>query len=117
MLRAVSAWLSADQPMNLSEQASDDSSVVLFPPNSDELVTEQWYKLHHLIDELSHVQKRLGTPMEQAQDYSNVRLLGHEIRNKLLLLQLWSDTGVTKLLPPGRFDPAFLDRVAFADEA
>jgi hypothetical protein len=97
-----------------SRSPSGDSPVLRFPSNPEELVAEQWCKLHQLIDELSHIQGRLGTPLEQSDDYAHVRQLGHEIRNKLLLLQLWADTGLTKVLPPGRFDPAILDRIAFA---
>lgn len=100
-----------------SSPRSNDDSVVPFSAAAEEMVAEQWCKLHRLIDELSQIQRRLGTPMEGGEDYINVRRLGHEIRNKLLLLQLWSETGVTAALPPGKIDPSTLDRLAFAGAA
>lgn len=99
--------------MNSTPRSSDDS-VVPFSEAAEEMIAEQWCKLHRLIDELSQIQRRLGTPMEEEEDYANVRRLGHEIRNKLLLLQLWNESGVTASLSPGKIDPATLDRIAFA---
>lgn len=61
---------------------------------SHELVTEEWCGLHRLIEELSWVQARLGTPLEDASDYILVRELGHKIRNKLHLMQLWAELGM-----------------------
>lgn len=61
---------------------------------SQELKTQQWCELHRLIEELSTVQARLGTPLEQAVDYDLVRDLGHKIRNKLHLMQLWAELGM-----------------------
>lgn len=61
---------------------------------SHELMTQQWCELHRLIDELSLVQSRLGTPLENAADYEHVRDIGHKIRNKLHLMQLWAEMGM-----------------------
>jgi hypothetical protein len=65
-----------------------------FPVISHELITQQWCSLHRLIEDLSAVQARLGTPMEQSGDYDVVRELGHKIRNKLHLMQLWAEMGM-----------------------
>lgn len=59
-----------------------------------EVITQEWCILHRLIEELSLVQKRLGTPLEQDNDYIEVRDLGHRIRNKLHLVQLWAELGM-----------------------
>ena len=59
-----------------------------------ELVTQEWCTLHRLIEELSWVQGRLGTPLEETGDYILVRDLGHKIRNKLHLVQLWAELGM-----------------------
>lgn len=61
---------------------------------SQELKTQQWCELHRLIEELSAVQSRLGTPLETTGDYDAVRDLGHKIRNKLHLMQLWAELGM-----------------------
>jgi len=61
---------------------------------SHELMTQQWCELHRLIEELSAVQSRLGTPLENSSDYELVRDLGHKIRNKLHLMQLWAEMGM-----------------------
>ncbi len=65
-----------------------------FPVVSQELKTQQWCELHRLIEELSAVQSRLGTPLETTGDYDAVRDLGHKIRNKLHLMQLWAELGM-----------------------
>ena len=65
-----------------------------FPVVSHELMTKEWCTLHCLIEELSLVQSRLGTPLEQSDDYIEVRDLGHKIRNKLHLMQLWAELGM-----------------------
>ena len=65
-----------------------------FPVVTHELMTQEWCTLHCLIEELSFVQSRLGTPLEQADDYELVRDLGHKIRNKLHLMQLWTELGL-----------------------
>lgn len=64
-----------------------------FPAVPQELVTQEWCRLHRLIEELSAVQPRLGTPLELPDDYLLVRDLGHRIRNKLHLVQLWAELG------------------------
>jgi hypothetical protein len=65
-----------------------------FPVVSHELVTQEWCTLHRLIQDLSAVQARLGTPLEQEGDYALVRDVGHQIRNKLHLVQLWTELGM-----------------------
>jgi hypothetical protein len=65
-----------------------------FPVVSHEVVTQEWCTLHRLIEELSAVQSRLGTPLEKTDDYILVRDLGHKIRNKLHLVQLWAELGM-----------------------
>ena len=65
-----------------------------FPVVPHELVTQEWCTLHRLIEELSLVQRRLGTPLETGDDYIQVRDLGHKIRNKLHLVQLWAELGM-----------------------
>ena len=65
-----------------------------FPVVPHELVTQEWCTLHRLIEELSAVQSRLGTPLEKPDDYLLVRELGHKIRNKLHLVQLWAELGL-----------------------
>jgi hypothetical protein len=45
--------------------------------------TEEWCSMHILIEELSLVQRRLGTPLEEAEDFLRVRGLGSHIREKL----------------------------------
>jgi hypothetical protein len=65
-----------------------------FPIVTHELMTQEWCTLHCLIEELSRVQARLGTPLEQVDDYILVRDLGHKIRNKLHLMQLWAELGM-----------------------
>ena len=67
-----------------------------FSPVSHELVTQEWCCLHRLIEDLSRIQSRLGTPLEESGDYEHVRDLGHQIRNKLHLVQLWAELGIVK---------------------
>ena len=50
-----------------------------------------WYAVHLLIDQLTTVQERLGTPLEQKGDLNLVRGLGHSLQNKLTMLQLCRD--------------------------
>jgi len=55
--------------------------------------------LHQLIADLSLVQTRLGTSREQPGDYERARELGHTIRNKLQVLQMWDSLGLVDLPP------------------
>ncbi|MFT3780621.1 MAG: hypothetical protein QM790_01310 [Nibricoccus sp.] len=64
------------------------------PAVSHDVVTQEWCVLHRLIEELSAVQARLGTPLEQPADYRHVRELGHKIRAKLHLVQVWAENGL-----------------------
>ena len=60
------------------------------PPSGwPDAVTEEWCRMHRLIDELSSVQHRLGTPLEEADDFLKVRQLGSGIREKLDQLSPW----------------------------
>ena len=45
--------------------------------------------MHRLIDELSSVQRRLGTPLEEPEDFLKVRELGSGIREKLDQFSPW----------------------------
>ena len=65
-----------------------------YPVITHEMVTQEWCGLHRMIEELSLVQARLGTPLENPSDYVLVRELGHQIRNKLHLIQLWAELGM-----------------------
>jgi hypothetical protein len=55
--------------------------------------------MNHLIADLSLVQTRLGTSHEQPGDYERARDLGHNIRNKLQVLQIWDSLGLVDLPP------------------
>jgi hypothetical protein len=55
--------------------------------------------LHQLIADLGLVQTRLGTSHEQSGDYERARELGHNIRNKLQVLQVWDSLGLVDLPP------------------
>jgi hypothetical protein len=55
--------------------------------------------LHQLIADLSLVQTRLGTSHELPDDYKQARDLGHTIRNKLQVLQMWDALGQVNLPP------------------
>lgn len=53
------------------------------PADRPDAVTEEWCRMHRLIEELSTVQRRLGTPLEQPDDFTKVRGLGSHIRERL----------------------------------
>lgn len=59
------------------------------PAGWPDAVTEEWCGMHRLIDELSSVQRRLGTPLEEPEDFIRVRELGSGIREKLDQLSPW----------------------------
>lgn len=50
---------------------------------------DEWCRLHRLIEELSAVQRRLGTPLEEPDDFRQVRTLGSEISERLDSLRPW----------------------------
>lgn len=77
-------------PMKTS-RIHEKASSWIFPVVQEEHLVQEWCVLHRLIDELSSIQQRLGTPLEREGDYDHVREVGHNIRNKLQLLQLWKD--------------------------
>jgi len=70
------------------------SGPAVFPVEEHDQITQTWCALHLLVEELSAVQKRLGTPLEQDGDYKLVQDLGHEIRNKLQMTQFWTELGM-----------------------
>ena len=55
----------------------------------------EWCDLHRIIEELSFVQGRLGTPMEQPLDFSRVRDLGTDIRERLDRLEPWLERAMS----------------------
>lgn len=59
------------------------------PANCPDAVTEEWCRMHRLIEELTIVQHRLGTPLEEPSDFLKVRGLGSVIREKLDQLSPW----------------------------
>ena len=59
------------------------------PAGWPDAVTEEWCRMHRLIDELSSVQRRLGTPLEEPEDFLKVRELGTDIREKLDQFSPW----------------------------
>ena len=59
------------------------------PADCPDAVTEEWCRMHRLIDELTVVQRRLGTPFEEPDDFLRVRGLGSVIREKLDQLSPW----------------------------
>ncbi|HEU5080247.1 MAG TPA: hypothetical protein VFT72_13630 [Opitutaceae bacterium] len=54
-------------------------------------VANEWCQLHVLIDRLTDVQHRVGTPLEQPGDMQKVRDLGEDIRLRLEQLQPWME--------------------------
>jgi hypothetical protein len=86
--------LTGREPIMNTPVSSASSLPWEFPIVPRELVTQEWCALHRLIEDLSAVQSRLGTPLEQGNDYEQVRDLGHKIRNKLHLVQLWAELGM-----------------------
>ena len=62
-------------------------------PDGPPPVADEWCRIHRLIDELSSVQVRLGTPLEQPDDYRRVRGLGSHLRERLDGLRPWVEGG------------------------
>lgn len=54
-------------------------------------VASEWCSLHVLIEQLSQVQRRLGTPLEEPADLRRVREYGETIRQKLEHLEPWME--------------------------
>ena len=52
-------------------------------------VTDEWCHMHRLIEELSSVQTRLGTPLERPDDFIKIRDLGSHITETLDQLRPW----------------------------
>ena len=61
----------------------------VLPLETQDPVTREWCHMHRLIEELSSVQIRLGTPLEQPDDFVRVRGLGSNISEKLGELSPW----------------------------
>ena len=55
--------------------------------------------LLQLVADLKLVQTRLGTSQEESGDYERAHDLGHTIRNKLQVLQIWDSLGFVDLPP------------------
>lgn len=62
-----------------------------FKPESEKLILLQ------LTADLHVIQNRLGTPQEQPEDCQRAQDLGHNIRNKLHVLQTLDSLGVIEL--------------------
>lgn len=71
----------------------------LAPVNEQDRFIAAWLAMHRMVEELSHVQKRLGTPSELDGDCCRAHELGHDIRNKIHVLQLWEDVRNAELMP------------------
>ena len=70
---------------------SRQPSAWLNPTFRQETILQLWHVVNQLTDELSCVQHRLGTKQEQADDLSMAQRLGHEICNKVQVIQMLSD--------------------------
>jgi hypothetical protein len=53
------------------------------PGSTPEIVSNEWCQVHVLIEELTRVQKRVGTPLEEPEDFGLIRGIGSNIREKL----------------------------------
>ena len=58
--------------------------------------------LRQLAADLDVVQNRLGTDRERPKDCDLARDLGHQIRNKMLIVSLWASLGFTEMPPEVR---------------
>jgi hypothetical protein len=73
----------------------DHRSLPSSPPTDwPEARFAEWCALHRLIEELSAVQRRLGTPLELPRDISEVRNLGASIGERLEQLGPWLEQAV-----------------------
>jgi hypothetical protein len=52
-------------------------------------VTAEWCATHRLIEQLTCIQRRMGTPLEKPEDFLELRELGTGIREKLDQLSPW----------------------------
>ena len=73
------------------------TSLVLFSLFNPGKVEEHKHVLRQLAAELEIVQNRLGTDRERPEDCDLARELGHNIRNKLLIVSLWESLGFTEM--------------------
>lgn len=62
-------------------------------------IEQDTHVLRQLAADLDVVQNRLGTDRERLEDCERARELGHEIRNKLLIVSLWESLGFTEMPP------------------
>jgi hypothetical protein len=53
------------------------------PGSLPETVASEWCQVHVLIEELTRVQKRVGTPLEEPEDFVLIRGLGSDLRERL----------------------------------
>lgn len=94
-------------PGNRTQPDTDESPDQTSSEDTQALQT--WCVVHLLIEQLTVIQKRLGTPLEKDNDCTQVRALGHAIQNQLTLLQLYKDMDSLGLKRPsatGRPSPA-----------
>ncbi|PTY05786.1 hypothetical protein DB347_15625 [Opitutaceae bacterium EW11] len=76
--------------MNTPEYPAEQSARV--PPSTwPDAVTQEWLRMHRMIEELTRIQRRLGTPLEEPEDFLRIREMGTEIREKLDELRPWVD--------------------------
>jgi len=68
----------------------------LFNPRK---IEQDKHVLRQLAADLDVVQHRLGTDKERPEDCDLARDLGHQIRNKLLIVSLWASLGFTEMPP------------------
>ncbi len=79
--------------MNTPEYPAEQSARVRSQSWPD-AVTEEWLRMHRLIDELTRIQRRLGTPLEEPEDFLKIREMGSDIREKLDELRPWVDESI-----------------------
>jgi hypothetical protein len=76
--------------MNTPELPAELSARI--PPSAwPDAVVAEWCRLHRLIDDLSSVQRRLGTPLEEPDDFRVVRSLGSNIAEVIEDLRPWME--------------------------
>ena len=54
------------------------------PEDGGDVGIAEWCSLHRLIEQLSAIQRRLGTPLEEPEDFLRVRSLGSTIKERLV---------------------------------
>lgn len=54
-------------------------------------ISQLWTLIQDLRKDLTHLQQRLGTAEEEPEDFMRAHQLGHEICNKLLIVQMLAE--------------------------